>query len=97
MTDKDRHIAALMCHDIVRLLASTRPTLLSYGYPEQTVDSWIEKAEDELRNTRKKMYVRVSNYLSCLILPFRLAEGSYGQWICTWAIKPGVPGESPEE
>ncbi|KAG8977500.1 hypothetical protein FRC05_001358 [Tulasnella sp. 425] len=65
-----------MCHDVVRLLASTRPTLLSYGYPEQVVDSWIEKAEDELRNTRKKMYV---------------------QWICTWAIKPGVPGESPEE
>lgn len=61
VTDKDRHIATLMNYDIMRLLASTRPTLLSYGYPEQVVDSWIEKAEDELRHTRKKMYVLVSN------------------------------------
>lgn len=76
MTDKDRHIATLMNYDIMRLLASTRPTLLSYGYPEQVVDSWIEKAEDELRHTRKKMYVL---------------------WICTWAVKPGTPGEDPEE
>lgn len=58
MTDKDRHIATLMNHDIIRLLASTRPSLLSYGYPEQVVDNWIEKAEDELRHMRKKMYVR---------------------------------------
>ncbi|KAG8922041.1 hypothetical protein FRC00_007908 [Tulasnella sp. 408] len=60
MTDKDRHIATLMNYDILRLLASTRPSLLSYGYPEHVVDSWIEKAEEELRHTKKKMYVRSS-------------------------------------
>ncbi|KAG8976728.1 hypothetical protein FRB90_009033 [Tulasnella sp. 427] len=49
--------AQLMKEDFVNIGASLRPLLLS-GNPEETVDRWIRKQEEEVREMNAKIYFK---------------------------------------
>ncbi|KAG9048516.1 hypothetical protein FS837_012706 [Tulasnella sp. UAMH 9824] len=58
MSAKDKHVAELMGQDMMRLVQSARPLLLSYGWFDETVDKWIAGAQEEIKTLKNKYYVR---------------------------------------
>ncbi|KAG8918279.1 hypothetical protein FRC00_012637, partial [Tulasnella sp. 408] len=52
MSAKDKEIAEFMGQDIMRLIQSVRPLLLSYGWFNETVDKWTAGAHEEIRSLK---------------------------------------------
>lgn len=61
---RDRFAAELTRQNFIRLGASWRPALLVNGFPEEEVDDWVAKAQDEIVNMKARTYVGVSFYPS---------------------------------
>lgn len=57
---RDHLTAELMQEDFLRMGATCRPLLLMSGLFEETVDRWIRMQEEEVRDMKAKMYVKVS-------------------------------------
>ncbi|KAG8894813.1 hypothetical protein FRC01_012728 [Tulasnella sp. 417] len=55
---KDKQMADLMGQDIMRLIPSLRPLLLSYGWFDETVDRWGAGAHEEIKTLKNKYYIR---------------------------------------
>jgi len=55
-----RYCAELMRRDSFALSQAMRPMLLSQGYFEETVDSWITGMQSELGSLNVNMYTKVS-------------------------------------
>ncbi|KAG9048515.1 hypothetical protein FS837_012705 [Tulasnella sp. UAMH 9824] len=55
---KDRKMAELMGQDIVSLIPSVRPMLLSYGWFDETVDKWSTGAQEEIKSLKNKFHIR---------------------------------------
>lgn len=58
--ERSKYVAELMRQDVIRFTASVRPLLLTAGYFEETIDLWTERVQDELKNLRRRLYIRVS-------------------------------------
>jgi hypothetical protein len=59
VSPRDRYVAELQRTDFLQVASTFRPLLITHGHFEETVDKWIERSSDELRNLRKKQYVKV--------------------------------------
>ncbi|KAG8953835.1 hypothetical protein FRC04_001465 [Tulasnella sp. 424] len=101
---RDHLTAELMQEDFLRMGATCRPLLLMSGLFEETVDRWIRMQEEEVRDMKAKMYVKVSppddkflfvRLLSVIQTTFSPGGAKISQWICNWAVKKKVSG-SPE-
>ncbi|KAG8922926.1 hypothetical protein FRC00_006849, partial [Tulasnella sp. 408] len=60
MSAKDKKIAELMGQDIISLIPSVRPMLLSYGWFDETVDKWSTGAQEEIKSLKNKFYIRIT-------------------------------------
>ncbi|KAG8923836.1 hypothetical protein FRC00_005796 [Tulasnella sp. 408] len=47
-----------MGQDIISLIPSVRPMLLSYGWFDETVDKWSTGAQEEIKSLKNKFYIR---------------------------------------
>lgn len=61
VTEREKHASELARKNWLKLSTNWRPGLLSQGYDEETVDRWIAKAQEEIRNMRPHTYVGVSS------------------------------------
>jgi hypothetical protein len=59
VSERDRYVAEMQRSDFLEVGSTFRPLLMMQGYFEETIDKWIEKSGDELRNLKKKQYVKV--------------------------------------
>jgi len=58
LSPRERYVAELQRTDFLQVASTFRPLLITHGHFEETVDKWIERSADELRNLRKKQYVK---------------------------------------
>ena len=63
VSERDRYVAEMQRSDFLEVGSTFRPLLMMQGYFEETIDKWIEKSGDELRNLKKKQYVKVRLFL----------------------------------
>ncbi|KAG8910003.1 hypothetical protein FRC00_009038 [Tulasnella sp. 408] len=56
--ERSKYVAELMRQDVIRFTSSVRPLLLTAGYFEETIDLWTERVQDELKNLRRRLYIR---------------------------------------
>lgn len=61
VNEKERYVSELMRQNILKVVSSWRPALLINGFPEESVDQWIAKAQDEILNRKTHIYVGVSS------------------------------------
>lgn len=55
---KKRTIGEMNRQNVLRLVPAFRPLLLAYGYFDETIDKWILKVNEELRDLKRPLYVR---------------------------------------
>ncbi|KIO32573.1 hypothetical protein M407DRAFT_18615 [Tulasnella calospora MUT 4182] len=56
--EKQRTIGEMNRQNVLNLVNALRPLLLSYGYFDETIDKWISKVNEELRELKRPLYVR---------------------------------------
>lgn len=62
VSESDKGASELLRQNFVKLCGSWRPGALSAGYPEERVDEWISKAQDEIRTMKVHSAVAVSGF-----------------------------------
>ncbi|KAG9048514.1 hypothetical protein FS837_012704 [Tulasnella sp. UAMH 9824] len=58
ISEKDKQTSELMRQDLLRLIQSVRPLLLSYGWFNETVEKWSAGASEEIKLLKNRYYVR---------------------------------------
>lgn len=91
VSERERYVSELMRQNILRVVSSWRPALLINGFPEESVDQWISKAQDEIVNRKSHIYVGVSSIDSLVFCDRSNVPCSF-QWQASWALKPGREG-----
>lgn len=56
--DKQRKVGDMNRQNVLRIVNSFKPLLLSYGYFEETIDKWTSKVHEELQGLKRPLYIR---------------------------------------
>lgn len=86
MSENEQNASILLRENFLLLCSSFRPALLSNDFPEQTIDTWLQNAQNELLTRNMNNYAQVRLYLS----EVRSGSSHLGycrQWIVAWAVK----------
>lgn len=60
VSGRERFAAEAVRKNFFKIVGAWRPALLTHGYPEDVVDNWIAKAQEEMISMKPHIYVGVS-------------------------------------